>query len=90
LLKDEALAQAIESDFESADGLDERRTAMLRYTRKLTRTPADMTQADVESLRSVSFTDIDILHIVEVISYYAYVNRLADGLGVSLEDSHHA
>ena len=59
---------------------------MLRYARKLTQAPAAMTKADVESLRSVGFSDLDILHIVEVISYFAYVNRLADGLGVALED----
>ena len=41
---------------------------------------------DVNKLREVGFSDRDILDIVEVTAYYAYVNRLADGLGVTIED----
>ena len=59
---------------------------MLRYARKLTREPASMERADVEALRAVGFADADVLAIAEVTGYYAYVNRLADGLGVELED----
>jgi len=58
---------------------------MLRYAEKLTRTPGAMEQADVAALRAVGFGDVDILGIVEVVGYYAYVNRLADGLGVPVE-----
>lgn len=59
---------------------------MLRFAVKLTKTPAAITQADVEGLRQVGFSDLDILHIVEVTAYYAYSNRIADGLGIPLED----
>ncbi len=52
---------------------------------KLTRTPAAMRADDVKALREVGFSDADVLHIAEVTSYYAYVNRIADGLGVDLE-----
>ena len=74
----------VEVDFESA-GLDDRRLAMLRYALKLTREPAAMTEADVTALRDQDFSDTDVLHIAEVTAYYAYVNRIADGLGVELE-----
>ncbi|HEY3022833.1 MAG TPA: peroxidase-related enzyme, partial [Actinomycetota bacterium] len=33
----------------------------------------------------VGFSDADVLHIAEVTAYYAFVNRIADGLGVELE-----
>ncbi len=59
---------------------------MLSYVVKLTRTPAAMERSDVGQLRDVGFSDRDILDIVEVAAYYAYVNRVADGLGVDLED----
>lgn len=59
---------------------------MLSYADKLTRSPAAMERVDVEVLREVGFSDTDILHIVEVTAYYAYVNRIADGLGVELEE----
>jgi uncharacterized peroxidase-related enzyme len=71
-------------DYETA-GLDPRRVAMLRYAEKLTRRPAEMRRRDVESLRAAGFSDADILAIVEVTAYYAYVNRVADGLGVEVE-----
>ena len=58
---------------------------MLRYAEKLTRWPSDMAQADVEGLRDVGFGDADILAIAEVTAYYAYANRIADGLGVEIE-----
>ena len=45
-----------------------------------------MTKGDVESLRRVGLSDRDILDVCEVTAYYAYVNRIADGLGVELED----
>lgn len=85
LLRDDDLAEAIETDFETAD-ISEKRKAMLRYAVKLTGTPADMTEGDVVELREQGFSDTDILHIVEVTGYYAYANRLADGLGIPLED----
>ncbi len=66
-------------------GLSAERLAMLSYVEKLTKTPADMAKDDVDALVAVGFTDSDILHICEVTAYYAYVNRIADGLGVQLE-----
>ena len=58
---------------------------MLRYVEKLTRTPAEMLRSDVEDLRAAGFNDRDILDIATVTAYYAYVNRIADGLGIQLE-----
>ena len=83
-LKDDALLARIESDWTTA-GLDDRRTAMLRFAETLTRTPGSMKPGDVETLRSVGFTDRDVLDVVEVTAYYAYANRIADGLGITLE-----
>ena len=58
---------------------------MLRYAIKLTQMPDKIVEQDVIDLRQVGFSDRDILHIAEVTAYYAYVNRIADGLGVKLE-----
>lgn len=59
---------------------------MLRYAVKLTESPASVTRSDVERLRDAGFSDTDILHIAEVTGYFAYANRIADGLGIPLED----
>ena len=84
-MKDDQLASAIEQDWTKADGLDARRNAMLHYAVKLTLSPQDMVEADVVGLRTAGFSDTDILHIADVVGYYAYVNRIADGLGVPVE-----
>ena len=60
--------------------------AMLDYASKLTERPTDMILKDVERLRDVGYTDRGILDINQIVSYFAYVNRVADGLGVKLED----
>jgi uncharacterized peroxidase-related enzyme len=58
---------------------------MLAFSEKLTIEPASMAENDVVALRSAGFSDRDVLDICEVVGYYAYVNRLADALGVDLE-----
>ena len=58
---------------------------MLGFAVKLTVRPAEMSEADLAALRTAGFTDRDILDIVEVTAYYAYANRIADGLGLQLE-----
>ena len=58
---------------------------MLDYAIKLTREPWTMLKTDVQELRDAGFCDTDILDIAQIIGYFAYVNRFADGLGVSVE-----
>ena len=58
---------------------------MLDYAIKLTTTPADVRASDLDRLRDQGFTDEAILHIAEITAYYAFANRIADGLGIELE-----
>ena len=58
---------------------------MLEFAIKLTVQPGEMVEADLAPLRDAGFSDRDILDIVEVTSYYAYANRIADGLGLQPE-----
>lgn len=74
-------------DYRDAE-LDAADRAMLDYTDKLTREPWAMVEGDVEALRQAGFCDNGILDICQVAGYYAFVNRLADGLGVELEGIH--
>ncbi len=84
LLRDDDLAERLERDPETAP-LDNRRREMLRFAARLTRSPAAMGATDAARLRDVGFSDADILAIAEVTAYYAYANRIAQGLGVELE-----
>lgn len=58
---------------------------MLTYAIKLTHLPWEMTEDDVIAVREHGFSDGAILDMNQVTGYYAFVNRLADGLGVALE-----
>lgn len=59
-----------------------RQRALCHYARKLTRTPAEMTEDDVEALRGAGLEDEEILQAAMIASYFNFVNRVADGLGV--------
>jgi uncharacterized peroxidase-related enzyme len=86
LLGSEALPRALVLDHESAD-LDARDRAMVDHAVKLTRAPHSVREADIDRLREVGFDDTAILDLCQVVSYYGYVNRMAEGLGVELEDT---
>jgi uncharacterized peroxidase-related enzyme len=60
--------------------------ALLAFAVKLTATPGAMTQDDVTALRGHGFDDRAISDAVHVVSYFNYINRVADGLGVDLEE----
>ena len=75
----------LKQDFRQA-GLSPADRAMCEYLEKLTLKPWEMVEADVSALRAAGFSDSAILDINQVTGYYAYVNRLADGLGVELEE----
>ena len=80
----EKILAALASDYREA-GLPAVDLAMLDYAIKLTRSPANMTEADVSSLRAQGFDDRAIHDICTITAYFAFVNRVADGLGVELE-----
>lgn len=75
----------MKTDYRSAE-IKPRQRAMLDYANKLTRTPWDMTEADLLPLREAGWDDRAILDINQTVAYYAYVNRVADGLGVVLDE----
>ncbi len=70
---------------EEPEDQPERLVRLVYYARKLTLLPGSVHGKDVEELREVGLTDKEIMQAVQVISYFNYVNRLADGLGVEIE-----
>ncbi len=58
---------------------------MLAYATKLTKTPGELSQMDIENLREAGFTDEEILRINLITSYFNFANRIVSGLGVQLE-----
>jgi len=84
LVKDDALVAQLKEDFERAT-LPEKDKEMLGYVAKLTRQPATVEEADVVALRAAGFSDREILDIAQITAYFAFVNRIAEGLGVTVE-----
>lgn len=59
--------------------------AMLDYAVKLTENPSAITKTDIDRLRNHGFDDRAIHDICSIAAYFNFVNRVADGLGVTLE-----
>ena len=81
---DEGLPKQLLDDYATA-AIDAADRAMLDYASKVTREPAAVTQGDVDGLKAHGFSDAAVLDICQVAAYFAYANRIADGLGVELE-----
>lgn len=74
----------IQQDYETA-ALTQRERALCHFAHKLTRTAWQMKAEDLENLRAVGLSDRGILDAVEVISFFNYINRVANALGVDIE-----
>ncbi|WP_171230851.1 carboxymuconolactone decarboxylase family protein [Ruegeria sp. HKCCA6707] len=87
LLGDAARGDAIRVAIEARDlanaPLDAAQVAAMIYARKLTETPGEMVEADVEALRAAGWGDGEILEINQVCAYFCYANRTVLGLGCS-------
>ena len=82
----DSLIRALSEDYTTAR-VSEAELVMLDYAAKLTLTPGDVIVSDVDVLKAHEFDDRAIHDICAVTAYFAFVNRVADGLGVDLEDS---
>lgn len=67
-------------------GLDTPTEALLAYAERLTADPASVGFAEVLVLKEHGFDDQAISSCVQVIAYFNYINRIAEGLGCGLED----
>ena len=67
-------------------GLDEQTEALLAYTEKLTDECASVGTDDISTLRGHGLDDAAISSCVQVIAYFNYINRIAEGLGVPAEE----
>lgn len=88
LIGDPSRADLIENALNARrpqDALSGLELELLRYAEKLTLHPADMTQADVDALRTAGADDGQILEANQIIGYFNYVNRHLNGLGVTTD-----
>lgn len=87
-VKDAALVDRLAVNYRHAD-LTAPNRAMLDFAVKLTHTPHECDAGDIDTLRSVGFTDTDILHLVEIVAIFNYNVRLATATGLFPNAEYH-
>lgn len=67
------------------DAFEGSELALLQYAEKLTLSPGTLAKADVDALRAAGIDDGQILEANQIVSYFNYVNRCLNGLGVTTD-----
>jgi uncharacterized peroxidase-related enzyme len=82
---DQGLVDRVMDDWRTAD-IDEADRALIAFAEKLTWANSTVGPAEIEELRAHGFDDRAISSAVQVVAYFNYINRVADGLGVDREE----
>ena len=89
LLNEDAKAAAIRAAIDAGTPetapLSDAQKAAMDYARTLTLAPADLTEGSINTLRTLGYSDGEILEINQVTAYFCYANRTVLGLGCSTE-----
>lgn len=83
--KDNMRLEELKEDYYKV-GLDEKQSILVGYAVKLTNSPDEIQEEDIDELSDVGFSDENILNINLVASYFNFVNRVALGLGVEFSE----
>lgn len=87
LTKDAELVNGLKENYQDVS-LDRKTRAILDYSVKLTVKPNSVKDEDVQVLKEEGCSDLEILDICQITSYFNFVNRMAEGLGVQLEEEY--
>lgn len=83
---DDSLIEALRRDYRTAP-ITEAERVMCDYVVKLTKDATHCSPKDLDGLRAVGFDDKGILQITMIASWFNYINRMADALGVGRYDA---
>ena len=83
--QDNSRLRRMVSDFQFLD-LPDKKARMLSYALKLTTSPSQVTDEDIQELRDVGYSDRDILDMNLLAAYFNFLNRVALGLGVDCSE----
>ncbi|RKU07921.1 peroxidase [Candidatus Poribacteria bacterium] len=84
-VNEDQLVRQIKTDFHSAN-LDATTKAILEFAEKVTVAAYTVQPSDLDLLRSHGLDDETIFDVVEIVGFFNSVNRIADALGIELED----
>lgn len=71
-----------------ASGVDEKMKPVLRYARKLTMQPSEVTQSDADMIFAAGWNELALYHTVAVTALFNFMNRLVEGMGIELDPSY--
>jgi len=80
----DSIAAKIAGDYRKA-GLDEKTLKLLEYAEKVSRNAYKVIDRDLETLRTLGWSDREILEATAVVAQFNFINRIVDALGVELE-----
>jgi uncharacterized peroxidase-related enzyme len=83
--RDNSRLRRMVSDFQFLD-LPDKKARMLSYALKLTTSPSQVSDEDIQELKDVGYSDRDILDMNLIASYFNFLNRVALGLGVDCNE----
>jgi uncharacterized peroxidase-related enzyme len=66
--------------------LSDRESALAHHAARLTHDPSNIDESHLASLRAHDLNDVDLLNLTLVVAYFNFVNRIALGLGVDIDD----
>ena len=82
---DSGLVESLQFDYENAP-LSEQDRTMLDFAIKITRDATEVSKSDLDKLRTTGFDDKGILQITLIASWFNYINRVADALGIGRDE----
>jgi uncharacterized peroxidase-related enzyme len=82
---DESLVDQLRNDYRSAP-ISAAERAMLDYSAQITKDATRVSREDIDGLRAHGFDDRAILQMTLIASWFNYINRVADALGVGRDD----
>ncbi|REJ78655.1 MAG: hypothetical protein DWQ47_04180 [Acidobacteria bacterium] len=83
---DDGLIEALRSDYENAP-ITEAERVMCDFAIQMTKDAVRLHPGHIEELRKVGFDDTAILQITLIASWFNYINRVADALGIGREEA---
>ena len=83
--QDQTLVDEIALDWKTSS-LNAKQILLCEFAEKLTLKPGQVSKDDFNKLKKADFSDKEISETVQVISYFNYINRVADGLGLEPEE----
>jgi uncharacterized peroxidase-related enzyme len=87
-LGDPILADRITLDYKRA-GLNDKHMAILDFAVRITKTPLECLEADLQKLRNIGLTEYEVWDVIEIAAMYNFTNRMSQATGMLPNREYH-